>query len=71
MAGAAFTIDSPDSPDARFTQQGASMAHVIPFKLPETAKTQKRPAPFSENNVAKVTYLGAIRRQKPIRVVED
>jgi hypothetical protein len=47
------------------------MAHVIPFKLPETAKTQKRPAPFSENNVAKVTYLGAIRRQKPIRVVED
>lgn len=47
------------------------MAHVIPFRLPEAAKTQKRPAAPAENGTAKVTYLGAIRRQKPIRVVED
>lgn len=47
------------------------MAHVIPFRLPEAAKTQKRAVQPGEDGVAKVTYLGAIRRQKPIRVVED
>jgi len=47
------------------------MAHVIPFRLPEPAKTQKREPIAAGETSAKVTYLGALKRQKQIRVAED
>lgn len=44
------------------------MAHIIPFRLPDPAKAPKREALDGESTTAKITYLGALKRQPPIRV---
>ena len=46
------------------------MAHIIPFRLPETAKAPRREAPANSDQTAKITYLGALKRQAPIRAGE-